>query len=309
MSKARNIADLLDANGDVALGNLDNVPPADLVNDTSPQLGGSLDVNGFNVFFGDNESAYFGTGNDLQIYHNGSHSYITEAGTGNLTISGTNLNIQATDGSRYMTGQDGGYTRLWYAGTDSPKLETTSSGVSITGDLSVSGNIAGAGKVIGHAYVTNSTQVVRNAADYINLDSLSSSDGYTQMTLNYTPTKGSADSVLVVRSQSYTSEHNRNEDGGPTHALWLGSSLMGISLHGNEFYSAYQEGPSSANKMIQGFYSSHSAGTQVTAKVKLGNSYATYAKYYTTNYSTANTAQYSQKCGTTSWIEILEIAL
>jgi len=166
------------------------------------------------------------------------------------------------------------------------------------------------GKVIGHTYVTNNSNVIRNVADYINLDSIASTQGYTQMTLNYTPVMSSGSSVLVVRSQSYTSEFNRNEDGGPTHALWLDTSLMGVSLHGKEWYSANSEGPSSANKMIQGFYSSHTAGTQVTARVNLGNSFqGSTARYYTTNYSTANTAQYSQKCGTTSWIEILEIAL
>ena len=40
MSQARNIADLVDANGDIVAGALDNVPAADLVNDTTPQLGG-----------------------------------------------------------------------------------------------------------------------------------------------------------------------------------------------------------------------------------------------------------------------------
>lgn len=43
MTRARDIANLVDSNGDVVAGALDNVPPADLVNDTSPQLGGNLD--------------------------------------------------------------------------------------------------------------------------------------------------------------------------------------------------------------------------------------------------------------------------
>lgn len=43
MTRARDIANLVDANGDIVAGALDNVPPADLVNDTTPQLGGNLD--------------------------------------------------------------------------------------------------------------------------------------------------------------------------------------------------------------------------------------------------------------------------
>ena len=38
------------------------------------------------IDFADNEKARFGTGNDLQIYHNGSNSYIKDVGTGNLQI-------------------------------------------------------------------------------------------------------------------------------------------------------------------------------------------------------------------------------
>lgn len=45
MTRARDIADLVDANGDIVAGALDNVPAADLVNDTTPQLGGNLDLN------------------------------------------------------------------------------------------------------------------------------------------------------------------------------------------------------------------------------------------------------------------------
>lgn len=44
MTRARDIANLVDANGDIVAGALDNVPPADLVNDTTPQLGGNLDA-------------------------------------------------------------------------------------------------------------------------------------------------------------------------------------------------------------------------------------------------------------------------
>jgi hypothetical protein len=49
MTRARDIADLVDANGDIVAGALDNVPAADLVNDTTPQLGGNLDLNSNNI--------------------------------------------------------------------------------------------------------------------------------------------------------------------------------------------------------------------------------------------------------------------
>ena len=49
MTRARDIADLVDANGDIVAGALDNVPAADLVNDTTPQLGGNLDAQSNNI--------------------------------------------------------------------------------------------------------------------------------------------------------------------------------------------------------------------------------------------------------------------
>ena len=62
----------------------------DLVSDTSPQLGGNLDVNTKNIVFGDSGSASddrltFGAGTDLSIYHDGTHTYLNNI-TGNLRI-------------------------------------------------------------------------------------------------------------------------------------------------------------------------------------------------------------------------------
>ena len=63
----------------------------DLVSDTSPQLGGALASNGHNILFADGDTAKFGTGNDLNIYHNGSSSVIQHTNT----TSGNNLLIES----------------------------------------------------------------------------------------------------------------------------------------------------------------------------------------------------------------------
>ena len=41
-----------------------------------------------NVLHGDNVKSTFGTGNDLEIFHDGSHSRIKDVGTGHLVLSG-----------------------------------------------------------------------------------------------------------------------------------------------------------------------------------------------------------------------------
>ena len=134
MSKTRNLSDLLDANGDVKSTALDNVPASDVVNDTTPQLGGTLDTNGNPINFGDNDKAQFGAGNDLQIYHDGSNSYISDIGTGDLYIYGSAFTVLgSTNGENGVIVQENGYTQLRY--DNSNKLATTSSGINITGQV------------------------------------------------------------------------------------------------------------------------------------------------------------------------------
>ena len=87
--------------------------------------------------FGDNDKAIFGAGSDLQIYHDGSNSWIRDSGTGNLVIRGTNLNLQKDGGESYITMVADGAVTAYY--DNSPKLATTSTGVDITGTLTSEG--------------------------------------------------------------------------------------------------------------------------------------------------------------------------
>ena len=85
--------------------------------------------------FADNTKAAFGTGSDLTIYHDGSHSYITDAGTGNLRLQGSQIDLQGgTDGAETMaTFVDNGAVTLYHDNTAT--LATTATGISVTGDV------------------------------------------------------------------------------------------------------------------------------------------------------------------------------
>ena len=88
--------------------------------------------------FGDNDKAIFGAGSDLEIYHSGTHSIINETGTGELKIQATNLRLQsASGGENYLTADLNGAVRVYY--DDAQKLQTTSTGVDITGTLTSDG--------------------------------------------------------------------------------------------------------------------------------------------------------------------------
>ena len=110
---------------------------------------GNLAGLGANTFtghqsLGDDVKVQFGAGNDLQIYHNGLHSYIKNS-TGFLVIgdggSGTVIKGAANENAAYFNAN--GSVELYY--DNSKKLETTSGGVEITGALTVNGAAVGGG--------------------------------------------------------------------------------------------------------------------------------------------------------------------
>ena len=84
--------------------------------------------------FPDNAKTEWGAGGDLQIYHNGSHSYISEEGTGQLYIRSNYLSITNAAGSETMTFfDDDGAVTLYY--NNGAKIATTATGAQITGTI------------------------------------------------------------------------------------------------------------------------------------------------------------------------------
>ena len=74
----------------------------------------------------------FGAGDDLQIYHDGSHSYIDDAGTGNLRLRSGTLEILNLAGSKKSAVFNSGSGQELYF-DNSKKFETVTGGVTITG--------------------------------------------------------------------------------------------------------------------------------------------------------------------------------
>jgi len=100
----------------------DNVPAG---------VGGSNGVD-----FNDNVKARFGTGNDLEIYHDGNDSYVDDAGTGALILRGnSNVTIGKHTGETMGFFEADGAVSLYH--DNSIKLATTSTGVSVTGNIAV----------------------------------------------------------------------------------------------------------------------------------------------------------------------------
>lgn len=88
--------------------------------------------------FADNASIVLGTGDDLTIKHDATNSSIVNT-TGELTIQGDGITVQSNTGTeKYMDMDVNGSVSIYY--DNSKKLETTTDGIDVTGDISV-GNL------------------------------------------------------------------------------------------------------------------------------------------------------------------------
>ena len=83
----------------------------------------------------DNDKLLFGTGADLEIYHDSSNSIIDDQGNGVLAIrsNGTGVHIQKSDGTAMGDFVNDGAVTLHHNG--SARLATTSGGVQVTGNI------------------------------------------------------------------------------------------------------------------------------------------------------------------------------
>ena len=215
-------------------------------------VGGGLTVTGISTFNNDvklldNDKLNFGIGEDLQIYHDGSASYIHDQGTGDLNIcvgqAGSKFVIQSgTSGGHLAEFNYNGAAELFYSGTQ--KFETTNTGAIVTGILTAttfSGNLTGnvtgdlTGNLAGISSIAAiSSSISDTAVDIFVYDTRKDSDGgawrkRTQHTSWYNETLGTATrgtrkefpavAVIVADNSSY---HIKIYDGDdPDMPLWM----------------------------------------------------------------------------------------
>ena len=86
---------------------------------------------------GDNVKANFGASDDLQIYHDGANSYIREDGVGSLRIQGADLELSNPSEIKWLKGYDNNRVELFF--NNSKKLETTATGIDVTGVITTDG--------------------------------------------------------------------------------------------------------------------------------------------------------------------------
>lgn len=167
---------------------------ADILQDTTPQLGGNLDLNTSNIIgtgninvtgsitgtsfvstgnmsFTNNSKAIFGTSPSLEIYHDGSNSILDDVGAGNfkmqlagadkLEITSTGVSVTGTVAATAFSGDGSALT-----GIPTPTL--TSLGIANHDDITVdgSGNVG-----IGTANPQNKVHIVAGSSGSTSFDS------------------------------------------------------------------------------------------------------------------------------------------
>ena len=101
------------------------------------------------VDFNDGVKARFGTGNDLEIYHDASagHSRIADTGTGWLVASSNRFQVNnAANNEEMIVAKEGDAVELFHSNTK--RFETTSTGVNLVGSLGIGGANGSSGQYL-----------------------------------------------------------------------------------------------------------------------------------------------------------------
>ena len=127
-----------------------------------PAVGGSNGVD-----FNDNIKARFGTGNDLEIFHDGSHSNIKHIGGNYLRLLSNAHILQDAAGTKTaLIGDPNGALSLYH--NNSVKLATSASGVTVTGTVAATAytgdgsSLTGVASTVADGCIYENSQTISN---------------------------------------------------------------------------------------------------------------------------------------------------
>ena len=191
---------------------------------------------GSTVFFKDGNKLYFGNGEDFSIYHDGSHSYIDDTGTGGLFIDASVLTLRDDNDENYAVFTSDGSTDLYF--NNSKKFETTNSGSIITGILTVTSDVS-IGGTLTYEDVTNIDSVgVVTARDGVNVSGgqLIVGSGITMGIAGVATFSGTSDVHLldsVVLKIGDSSDLQLYHNGSNSYITGANTGNLLLQAHGN----------------------------------------------------------------------------
>ena len=206
---------------------------------------------GDDITFADSSKAIFGAGSDLQIYHDGSHSRIDDAGTGKLILRGNDaVEIHKYTGEYMITAVADGAVSLYH--NDLLKLATTSTGIDVTGTVTADGLASSqAAEIFSNAFSGGETPALRLSNTSAGVGTTStlefiagSSDTSTntrKAVIENTSTTGSGSTLNLFTTPDGTNLYKRMmlanngdisfyEDTGTTQALFWDASAESLGI-------------------------------------------------------------------------------
>jgi len=195
--------------------------------------------------FSDNAKALFGFSNDLQIYHDGSASYIDDTGTGYLNIRGNGVSIDKYTGETMALFVADGAVTLYH--NNSAKIATTATGIDVTGEVKGDSlDIDGNADISGNLVLGGNLTI-----------------GGTTTTVNST-TLDVADLNITVGKNATTSA--ATDGAGLTFGAWSSGTIPTLTWnHSNTYLTSnktFNVGGSSGSSLGVGYLSLKNSGTQ-----------------------------------------------
>ena len=187
----------------------------------SPDFGSQDITTTGHIDLPDDAKIKLGASDDLTIEHDGDHSRIIESGTGILAIQGPDIRIHNQAANQLMAKfVAGGQVELSHA--NNKKIETTSTGVTVTGNIAVSGTVDGRDVA---ADGTKLDTYQANGSSYLRSNT---SDSFTGDTLTFS---GSNDQKIILNG---TDPYIRFQEGGTNKGFFQWNSAGYFEIHNQE---------------------------------------------------------------------------
>jgi hypothetical protein len=200
---------------------------------TGTTITGTSFVTSGDMTFGDDDKAIFGAGSDLQIYHDGSNSYVDDAGAGSLYIRSDGvMQIQKYTGEVMQTLAADGAVTLYYDNV--PKLATTATGVDVTGTVTADGltvdsdSATATIKAFQPKFILDDDSAAGAGSDKLIIQSAAGqSDGDYEFVLNNDQTSSADRTAMKIKGNGDISFY---ADDGTTQGLFFDASTQRLGL-------------------------------------------------------------------------------
>jgi hypothetical protein len=227
-----------------------------------------------NVDLGDGDKIRLGDGDDLQIYHDGSNSYVDDTGTGRLYLRGNDrVQIQKYTGEDMVTALADGAVNLYH--NNSKKFETTATGVAVSGSLVSDGANLNGGVTINDAGANLDFRVESTGnANMLFVDASADTIGIGTTQMNVVGNNAAgvnllADGMVGISRAGVPLKINRTAEGGIIELYEAGTPRAQIDINGDRLLLR-STGDASGIRFDASAYTPFKNGTAADGTVDLG---------------------------------------